>query len=283
VDVIALSDGRLVELGESAANGSKNETRFGRLNGQPVVVKTQRSHDNPREEELALRFLNRAGLRVPQVIGSGTAVDGRPLLVISRESGSHSETPEGWERFGRDLAALLDVPVAGCPFRRVSASDFVADHHERLVQVRQLLTHAQMSAIEDSLTRVGVIDRLVVTHGDPGTGNYLDAGDDQRAGVLLDWETATVSPIGLDLGRAAFICMLDLRRSGISDQLVPALIRGYTQRSELSAQTGGALLHAWVIVAALQFIHGRHTRPLVPERTPQAAAKVLERYLASTR
>lgn len=281
VDAIALVDGRLVELGEPTVGGSKNETRFGRLGHQRVVVKIEREHGRLRDEEQALRFLAEHRVRVPLVIGSGVAGDGRRYLVISREEGLSTVTPEGWARFGRDLAALLDISTADCPFPCVPTGEFVTDQRERLQLVRPLLEDDLAEAISQAITRISGGDRLVVTHGDPGSGNYLDnpAGD----GVLLDWETASISPVGLDFGRAAFIGLMDLWRSGVPDQLVAAFIRGYTSRSPIAEAMSAELLRAWIIVGGLQFIHGRYTQPLMPERTPQVAARVLETYLATAR
>lgn len=281
VDAIALVDGRLVELGELTVGGSKNETRFGQLGQQRVVVKIQREHGRLRDEEQALQFLAEHGVRVPLVLGSGIAWDGRQYLVISREEGYSTVTPEGWARFGRDLAALLDISTADCPFPRVPTGEFVTDQRERLRRVRPLLENDLADAISHAITQISDTDRLVVTHGDPGSGNYLDnpAGE----GILLDWETASISPFGLDFGRAAFIGLMDLWRSGIPGQLVAAFTRGYTSRSPVAAQMSMELLDAWIIVGGLQFIHGRHTQPLMPERTPQVAAHVLETYLATAR
>lgn len=281
VDAIALGDGRLVELGEPTVGGSKNETRFGRIGQQRVVVKIQREHGRLRDEEQALQFLAQHGVCVPHVVGSGVAGDGRRYLVISREEGLSTVRPSGWARFGRDLAALLDISTADCSFPRVPTGKFVTDQREHLRLVQPLLEHDLVEAISHAITRISDGDRLVVTHGDPGSGNYLDnpAGD----GLLLDWETASISPFGLDLGRAAFIGLMDLWQSGIPDQLVAAFIGGYTSRSLLAAQMSADLLRAWIVVGGLQFIHGRYTEPLMPERTPQVAAHVLETYLASAR
>lgn len=220
-------------------------------------------------------------MRVPRVVASGVTPEGHPFLVISREDGDRTVTPAGWARFGRDLAALLDVPTSGCPFPTVTAPELAADHHERLNLVRPLLSAALAEQIAAAIAQVARTEELAVTHGDPGSGNYLDTGDDVSAGVLLDWETASVSPFGLDLGRAVFIGLMDLGRSGIPDQLAAAFVRGYTARSPRAARLSGTLLRAWVTIAGLQFIHGRHTQPLVPERTPQVAAGVLEDYLAA--
>lgn len=283
MDLLELSDGRRVELGARATNGSKNETRFGSLDGRPVVVKIQRAHGRPDDEKVALDFLHGAGVRVPRVVATGATSHGRRFLVITREEGFHTESPDGWARFGRDLAALVRVPVSGCPLRCEPMARFQADHRERLDAVRPLVSPTLAVQIEEAIARVGQSTLMVVTHGDPGTGNYLDTGDDSRLGVLLDWETASVSPFGLDFGRAAFICMLDLRHSGIAEQLAPAFIRSYVESVAPAAELTEQLSNSWIIVAALQFIHGRHMRPLVAERTPHAAARVLERYLATAR
>jgi aminoglycoside phosphotransferase (APT) family kinase protein len=228
-----------------------------------------------------LQFLAAQGVRVPQVIGSGDTPEGHQFLVMSREEGVRPITPEGWIRFGRDLAALLDVPISGCPFSYVTTAEFVADHRDRLDLVRPLVTDDLADEIEHAITQIAGVDQLVVTHGDPGSGNYLD--NETGDGILLDWETASVSPFGLDLGRAAFIGLMDLGRSGIPDQLVAALIHGYLVGRSCDAKMGKELLRAWITVGGLQFIHGRHTQPLLPERTPQVAARALEIYLASAR
>ncbi|MCL2516746.1 MAG: aminoglycoside phosphotransferase family protein [Microbacteriaceae bacterium] len=282
MDTLALDDGRLVELGDRTPGGSKNETRFGRLGEQPVVVKIQRSHGRVQEERQALEYLISAGVRVPRVVGSGMTSSGEPILVISREGGSFARTPAGWRRFGRDLAALESVDVSDSPFRCVPMREFVDDHRERLAIVRALLDAELADAIADALRRVEGEERLALTHGDPGTGNYLDTGDDAHPGVLLDWETASVSPFGLDLGRAAFIGLLDLGRSGTPEDLAAAVIHGYRERSVPAAGMSTDLLNSWVAVAGLQFIHGRHLHPLVTERTPQVAASVLRARLSAT-
>jgi aminoglycoside phosphotransferase len=281
VDTVALDDGRCVELGELTCNGSKNETRFGRIGRLRVVVKIQGAHGRLMDEERALRFLAAHGVRVPRVVGAGVTPEGRRFLAISREEGVRPITPAGWVRCGRDLAALLDVPASGCPLPCVTTAEFVADHHQRLDLVRPLMTDDLAGQIAHAVTLISGVDRLVVTHGDPGSGNYLD--NEAGYGVLLDWETASVSPFGVDLGRAAFIGLLDLGRSGIPDQLVAALIHGYSKASPGDTHMSTELLRAWITIGGLQFIHGRQTQPLLPERTPQVAARVLEIYLASSR
>jgi hypothetical protein len=279
VEEIAVGDRRVIELGEPIVGGSKNNARFGRVGQERVVVKVQGTYGRLREEEEALRFLAGHGVCVPRVVDSGVIEDGGRFLAVSQDVGAPSLTAEGWTRCGHDFAGLIDVPIQACPFPRVTTADFVADHRERLDLVRSLLEDDVVQAISSAIAQIAGTGRLVVTHGDPGGGNYLD--NPSGRGVLLDWETASVSPLGLDLGRAAFIGLLDLWQTGIPEELSSAFIHGYTSRSATAGELRGDLLHAWIIIGGLQFIHGRYTQPLMPERTPQVAARILENYLAS--
>lgn len=279
MDSLTLSDGRVVQLGERAHGGTKNDTRFGVVGSQDVVVKVEDTHGQLEDERVALDFLAGTKVRVPQVVASGVTGAGRPFLVMTREKGVRAVTPAGWGRLGRDLACLLDVSADSCPFPRIGSDDFAADHRARLDVVGSLLDPSLANEIERAIDTISGVERLVITHGDPGSGNYLDSEDDDRPGVVLDWESASIAPVGLDAGRAVFIGLMDLGHTGIPNQLAAALIRGYTEQAA-SLSLDDELLRAWTIVAGLQFIHGRHMRPLVPERTPAAAVRVLESYLA---
>jgi aminoglycoside phosphotransferase len=224
VEETALGDRCVIELGELTGGGSKNHARFGRVGQERVVVKIQGTYGRLREEEQALRFLAEHGVCVPRVIDSGITENGGWFLAISREAGAPSLTADGWARCGHDFAGLLDVPIQACPFPRVTTADCVVDHRERLDLVRFLLNDDVVHAISSAIGQIAGTSRLVVTHGDPGGGNYLD--NPAGRGVLLDWETASVSPLGLDLGRAAFIGLLDLWQTGIPEKLSSAFIHG---------------------------------------------------------
>jgi aminoglycoside phosphotransferase (APT) family kinase protein len=277
--VLRLTDGRQVILQEKASVGSKSATFFGTVGSIPVVVKIQRTHSDLSAEEAALQFLSDQPVHVPRVLGSGRDEQRRQFLVLSREPGSHPSSPAGWWRLGHDLAGLTEISGDAAPFRHVSPAEFAQDHRERLKVVRQLLTEDLVEQISVALTSVAAVDLTVLSHGDPGGGNYLDNPDGY--GVQLDWETVTVSPFGLDLGRAAFIGLLDLGNSGVPTQLAAAVIDGYTSAVGPLYEIGEELRQSWIIVAGLQFIPGRHLQPLVAERTPQAAAAVLAEYLRS--
>lgn len=98
--------------------------------------------------------------------------------------------------------------------------------------------------------------------------------------MILDWETASVSLFGLHAGRAAFIGLMDHGGTGCPAELYTAFVAGYRTALQDPAALDNDLLTAWVIVAGLQFIHGRLTQPLRPDRTPQVAANVLQTFLA---
>lgn len=275
---LRLDDGREVVPGEPTVGGSKNETRYSELgDGQPVVVKIETVHGRLRVEWAALTFASRHGLPVPRPVGRGTTPDGRLFLVLSREDGVRTVTPAGWHRLGRDLAALARVPVDGCPLDRVPPAEFVRDHRDRLGVVEHLLAPPVVRRIAAAVERLGGVDTPVLTHGDPGGGNYLDAG---RSGVILDWETATVAPFGLDIGRAMFIGLMDLGHSGRPVELSAAVLDGYRDGLGISGDADPELVDASVVVAGLQFVHRRLVRPLRPDRTPQGAAATLDSYLA---
>lgn len=276
-DILTLPDGRVVELGERTSGGSKNHTRFGTMpGGEEVVVKTQASYGRLPEEAAALHYAARYGLPVPRVVGAGNAPDGGFVLVLSREPGTRPIEPDGWHRMGRDLAALTGIPVHDCTLHRTSAHEFVTDHEKRLRAVESLLEEKLAVAVRAAIHHFAANDRLVLTHGDPGSGNYLRNGD---AGIILDWETASVAPYGIDAGRGSFIALLDNGHTGIPDQLHAAFVRGYRDGLPRERSLDEETLSAATVIAALQFIHERHVHPLRPDRTPHMAIEVLEDYL----
>src|SRR5579875_3442239 len=222
---LTLPDGRVVELGARTPGGSKNHTRYGVMpSGERVVVKIQATHGQLPTEAAALRYLAHHGLRVPRVVSFGAGAGGACVLVLSREPGERPTEPRGWYRLGRDLAALTRVPVDDCRLRRTTATEFVTEHLEHLSVVTPLLDRKMRRAIAGAIRRFEASDQLVLTHGDPGSGNYLEQ---PGRGVILDWETASVGPYGVDAGRAAFIALLDNGHSGIPEELHAAVVRGY--------------------------------------------------------
>lgn len=276
--MLTLDDGREVVLGSRTAGGSKNETRYGQLgDGRDVVVKIETAHGRLSVERAALAFAQQHGVPVPRLVADGTTAEGQLFLVLSREDGIRAKTPGGWHRLGRDLASLTGVPIDDCPLRRVSPREFADDHRKRLSVVEPMLDGSVVKQIGAAVERIGDVKWQTLTHGDPGSGNYLDSGG---VGVILDWEDATVAPFGIDVGRAAFIAVMDLGHTGRPTDLHDAVVQGYRDALPDAAGLSTDILSAATIVAGLQFIHGRFVRPLRAERTPQAAAAALDCFLA---
>ena len=107
---------------------------------------------------------------------------------------------------GRALQRLEDVPWSGSGLR-LDDVQFVQSHQDKIAALGNRLAPPPGSESTPSL------GPLVLTHGDPGDGNYLETNT--RA-VLIDWEQAQVAPRGLDLGRAAFIALLRAVRLGLA-------------------------------------------------------------------
>jgi aminoglycoside phosphotransferase (APT) family kinase protein len=275
---LRLDDGRVLALGERTAAGSKNETRYGTLSsGQRVVVKIEGVHGRLTKERIALSCAREHGVSVPSLVGEGTTSEGQLFLVLSHENGGRATTPSGWYRLGRDLAALAGVPIDGCPLPQVSPHEFAQDHRNRLGVLGSILDASVVRRIDAAIGRIGRVRSLTLTHGDPGSGNYLDNG---HCGVILDWENATIAPFGLDVGRAAFIALMDLGHTGVPSDLHAAVVQGYRDGLRGSNDLSEELLDSSIVVAGLQFIHGRFVRPLRMDRTHQAAAAALDSYLA---
>jgi len=178
---------------------------------------------------------------------------------------------------GRDFATLAKTSTNSCDLVRTDTRAFADDHLERLDAVSHIIETGQRGEIAAAIEHVRRSASLSLTHGDPGSGNYLDH---PSGGTILDWETAHVAPFGLDAGRGAFIALLDLGHTGISCELHDAFIDGYRSNLTDSARLDTQTLHAATLVAALQFIQGRHTRPLRPDRTAQMAIDTTTKYLA---
>ena len=269
MESVTLPDGRRVTLGERTSGGSKNHTRFGTLpDGRPVVVKQQANHGRLNHEAIALTYAAGCGLRVPRVIDAWRPPEGGYCLVLTREAGVRTHHAAGWRRMGFDLARLAAAPIDDCPLPHVGAEQFATDHLERLAAVRSLINdHADRVA---AAVRHIATGRATLTHGDPGSGNYLDH---EGGGTILDWETASLAPFGIDIGRAAFIALLDNGNTGIPEELRTAVVAGY--RAGLPAPLDEVTITAGTIVAGLQFIHGRHTQPLRSDRTAKQAVDAL--------
>ena len=117
------------------------------------------------------------------------------------------------------------------------------------------------------------IGPLVLTHGDPGPGNFLDNG---RAGILIDWEEAKIASRGLDLARAIFIALLGAGPSGFVARDHHARARsvtaGYLATLRDTWRPGPPELRSWLTIAAIEFVHRRWQRAGQPGTLPWTQA-----------
>ena len=114
----------------------------------------------------------------------------------------------GWRRLGRALGRLAEPLSRVEQLPVLDRQRFGTEHAQRLRELGDRVA-AIAAAVPDwpalasaEIPRPGP---LVLTHGDPGLGNFLDDGHD---GWLIDCEDAHVAPRGLDLARLVFIAWL---------------------------------------------------------------------------
>ena len=286
-EFLVIADGPTVELLGRPPQGTGHEVHFGRVvnSGRRVVVKLERTTGALERERLALAWLS--GQRqapVPELIAGGTAlVGGRQVacLVTERRRGSPPTTIEGWERMGRAYAQLAALPSAG-GLPRIESEALGRDHARRTNQLGDRLAPLAKSIRDWEQLASGSVPgtpALVVTHGDPGPGNFLDDGD---RGTIIDWERAHLAPQGVDIARLFFIALLGAGPTGyIKSDLqarANAAVAGYLESSRWRPSDSEA--RWWTAVAGVQFIHrrwelGNHPAPW------EEAAQVLERTLAA--
>ena len=271
------SDGYVVDDLEAAPAGLAHRVFFGLEAGSriPVVLKIEQIPGRLEIEHQALLWLRRQGVDVPRVHWSGTGnVGDEPFarcLVTERVDGNPPFSPASWSQMGRTLQCLESVPWRGSMLPVLDEGWF-ADSHQKKTSV--------LGGLISSVARGGSPPSwgpLIVTHGDPGDGNYLESST--RA-VLIDWEQAQVAPRGLDLARAAFVALLRAAQSGVGDpKNARAVIGGYLNCSDWNPTTSE--LKWWLEVAGVQVVYNRWLRsdqPKVPSW--REAAIVLEGALA---
>lgn len=264
---LLIEGGLEIQVDGRPGQGTAHETVYGTVldSGTRVVVKLERTVGGLAREAAALTALNAGRCRVaPRLfMASFSSVDGQrlPCLVIERCAGSPPTTIDGWWRMGHALGRLADVPPPVTGLEVVDAITFGRQHVQRIHELGDRLGPF-VDAIPDWPTLAAgdspAPAQLVITHGDPGPGNYLDDGSD---GTIVDWELAHIAPRGLDLARLQFIAMLGVGPSGWV---------GGDQQARAAAATDG-YLHAlspprrpsdeetrwWTAVAAIQFVHRR--------------------------
>jgi aminoglycoside phosphotransferase (APT) family kinase protein len=288
---IALSSGLCITIeGRQPRQGSKHEVLFGILRdtGEEVVVKLEGVSGALARESAALEYLAARGGPVPELMAIGlTDVAGErvPCLVLGRQEGAAPTSKDGWQRMGRALGRLAE-PVSDIEQLPVlDRARFGDEHAQRVRELGDCLT-AIVTAVPDwpslACAEIPAPGPLVLTHGDPGPGNFLDDG---RRGWLIDWEDAHVAPRGVDLARVAFIAWLGSGSAGFvgrdHDARARAAVAGYLQTVPGGWQPSVEETRWWFAAAGVQFIHHRWRLGGRPAPWEEAAA-VLQRGLMNT-
>jgi aminoglycoside phosphotransferase len=285
--VVWCGDGARVEVTARPAQGTRHEVLFGRdvLSGGDVVVKLERIEGTLETERRALTWLTAHGGLVPHLrsVSWVRGADGgsRLCLVSDRAPGEAPQSDRAWERLGAALARLSALPWRGSGLMTYDQGEFMANHQSRVRDLGSILGEVPIGLVgcERVMSAAGP---LVLTHGDPGPGNFLD---DRGRGTLIDWEEAQVAPRGLDLARAMFIALLGVGPSGYQ-------ARDHARRSLSVAAgylscLGGSWapeadeLRSWLAVAAVQFAHRRMERAGQPGVLPHQDA--IETLVAALR
>jgi aminoglycoside phosphotransferase len=286
---IALRSGLSITIEGQPAQGSKHEVLFGILRdtGEAVVVKLERVSGALARESAALEYLAARGGPVPELRAIGlTDVAGErvPCLVV-RPGGRGADQP-GWVAAnGASAWAPRRTGERHRTAARFDCERFGDEHAQRVRELGDCLT-AIVAAVPDwpslASAEIPVPGPLVLTHGDPGPGNFLDDG---RSGWLIDWEDAHVAPRGLDLARVAFIACLGSGPVGFVgrdyDARARAAVAGYLQTVPGGWQPSVEETRWWFAVAGVQFIHHRWRLGGWPAPWEEAAA-VVQRGLMDT-
>lgn len=288
-DELILRSGRRVAVHDRPAQGTKHEVLFGTLQmtGEAVVVKLEGIPGALERECAALRHLASSHVGVPRLIAAEPAcLSGRATfcLVMTRQSGEPPTSTDGWRRLGQALGRLAQPTSAPGPLPVVGHQHFGDQHAQQVSELDgRLDAIAAVAPDWSSLICAEMPARgpLVLTHGDPGPGNFLDDG---HHGSLIDWEDALIAPRGLDLARVAFIAWLGSGPAGYiatdHRDRARAAVLGYLETVPGGWKPTIEETRWWFTVAGVQFIHHRWQRKGRPG-TWQAAADVLRRGLAS--
>jgi aminoglycoside phosphotransferase (APT) family kinase protein len=285
---ILIDDGPSVRVQGRPAQGTRHEVVFGVLRGseEPVVVKLERIPGALGREQEALRQIAANGGPVPRLVAAGAAlVDGKRVacLVTERRPGEPPTTDDGWRRMGRALARLGGPITSTSHLPLIDHTAFGRQHAQRLGDLGDRLAPVASAIPDWELLTSPEVPRpspLVVTHGDPGPGNFLDDGQD---GTLIDWEEAHVAPRGLDLARLVFIALLGAGPSGFQARdhrsRARSVIDGYLGAFDSTWRPSVPDVRWWTAVAGIQFVHRRWQ--LGGQPAPwEEAANVLQAVLA---
>jgi Phosphotransferase enzyme family len=263
---LMIEDGPTIQLRDRPAQGTQHEARFGVVidTGEPVVVKLERIPGALEHERTALEWLGAQRAPVPRLLAAGAAMLGGEhvaCLVTARCPGTSPMSTEGWWRMGRAHARLGDLRLPGDGLPILDPVTFGRQHAQRVSDlghrlgplVRTIPDWTHLIAPE-----LPAPAPLVITHGDPGPGNYLDDGHE---GTLIDWEQAHVAPRGLDLARLVLIALLGAGPNGYLARdhrpRAEAAVKGYLNALGDRWQPSREESRWWTTVAGIQFVHHR--------------------------
>jgi aminoglycoside phosphotransferase (APT) family kinase protein len=266
---IELDDGRVLRVLGRPAQGTRHQVLVCALaSGARVVVKMERIEGALKTELEALAWLTALSGPAPRLrtAAYATFADERAFCVVTDVAPGRIPTSlAAWRRMGRTLATLADIDWDGSGLPVYEAVTFGQKHSLRIRELAGDL-YALREAVPDweQLSSAEIptsSDRLVLTHGDPGPGNYLDGGG---TGTLIDWEEAHVAPRGLDLARCVFIALLGAGPVGYvardQEQRARAVMSGYLDELAGSWRPAREELRWWLTAAGVQFIHRRWER-----------------------
>ncbi len=290
---LRLDEGTTITDLSRPPQGTRHRILFGieEASGRAVVAKVELIPGVLETERRALEWLGEHDGPAPRLQAAGRVVswdgaiaedaaslDGAVCLVCDRATGEAPTSSAGWDRTGRALARLARVPAEGSGLDTHDHRSFLAAHEARLDQLGAAL-ETDLGAVLPAVPPAYASAPLVLTHGDPGPGNFLD-GD--AGGTLIDWEDAQVAPRGLDLGRAAFIGLLGAGPEGYAARDQTARARAVTSGflAEADWSPDADELAWWLSVAGVQFAQRRLERAGEPGVLPwREAIAVLDAAL----
>lgn len=263
---LEIEGGPMIWVQGRPAQGTRHEILYGELpnTGEPVVVKLERISGALENERRVLAAFGTQNPVAPRLLAAGAAViRGQRVtcLVTERRPGSPPTTTDGWWRMGRALAGLSEMRLPSSNLTVLDPVTFAGRHAERLKDLGDRLLPLARS-IPDwqqlASPKIPASTPLVITHGDPGPGNYLDNGND---GTLIDWEEAHIAPRGLDLARLVFIALLGAGPHGYlardHQARADAAVDGYLSALRESWWPARDEARWWTAVAGIQFVHRR--------------------------
>jgi aminoglycoside phosphotransferase (APT) family kinase protein len=283
---LRLADGVTIGGVSRPPQGTRHRLLFGveQASGVAVATKIELIPGALEPERRALEWLTSQGGPAPRLLAAGPLDEagehpGALCLVIERVAGEPPISVEGWRRMGEALARLARLPAAGSGLPTLDRDAFLELHERRVDDVGRALGR-DLNAALPAVPRAYAAAPLTLNHGDPGPGNFLEAGG---TGKLIDWEDAVVAPRGLDLGRAAFIALLGAGPEGYvaadGEARARAVTEGFLAAAEWSPDAEE--LAWWTSVAGVQFAHRRHERAGEPGVLPwRDAVAVLDSALA---